>query len=953
MKKNKLLALILALVMVLPFALTACQPTDPTPTPGAKTYTYRAATVSITTNWNTHTYQSNDAKDVLGYTEDGLYTFDYNEDKDGYVIIPSMATEMPIDVSEDYAEKFGYDATEEGRAYKIPLRNDLKFQNGDAINAQTFVDSIKLLLNPAAANQRASDAWTGNMKIFGAESYAKQGRYALAQFVSANFGANEYVNPEDFVEGEGGVLTHNGKDVVLDINSGGNWGSNSLSEYAAAGYLVTGYEMDEATGRVKVFDTEGTWILTRTLEKDETTTDYIFYDLEGNKLPQRQLNADETAWIYYDKDGKEVAEWAGCKEKALNANYDPLAAAADENGWVKLTKELLKNLQDCIAQLHGYATVEEYAAKCAEDENFTGPNGDINYAYVEFEEMAFLGSIGAAYDWENVGVLVDPADPLGLIIILEQPLTGFYLNYSLSSSLWLVHPATYEACTKMTGGVYSNDYATSKDKYVGFGPYQIDTYTADHSVTFKKNNNWWGFTSGEQSEFYQTTNISIVKVTEESTRLEMFLKGELDSYGLTAEDMEDYQGSDYTYYTEGDSTWFVAMNPDPATLAANEKNAVSGAPTGAEIDKQILTIKEFRQALSFSLNRAAYALELDPLGAPAKALYGNMIISDPETGTAYRTTEEAKDTILAFWGLTDHVGPGKDYATKDEAIASITGYDPSGAKTLFTQAYEKAVELGYISAAAAESGNFRISIIIGRPAEAAYYDNGYQFLSATWTKAVEGTPLEGKLLFTQSAVLGSTEFANRLRDGTVDLLFGVGWTGSALDPYGLMQAYVDPGYQYDPSWDTTTSMVDIELDLDGKGVKTYRASAYAWGYEALSSVEIKTGTFAGQYGAVATVIGSNGQPTEEKVVINAGVTADATLRLKILAAVEKAVLEQYNMIPVNSDSSASLKGMRIVFGTEEYIYGVGRGGVKYMTYTADDAAWTQYVKDQGGTLNYK
>lgn len=848
MKKNKLLALILALVMVLPFALTACQPTEPTPpTPSAKTYTYRAAAASITTNWNTHTYQSNDATDVLGYTEDGLYTFDYNEDKDGYVIIPSMATEMPIDVSEDYAEKFGYDATEEGRAYKIPLRNDLKFQNGDAINAQTFVDSIKLLLNPAAANKRASDTWTGNMKIFGAEDYNKSG------LTKDEITSTQYETIQ--AAWDAGKTVYITKDAISSAFS--SWFGGTYEQVKNAGYFAMYFSLYE--------------------------------------------NGEKTDVTFFDK-------------------YDIDKA---EDGKIEVTQAIL----------------DDYA-KCSD----WNPDPQAEVAAFSVVSVTY-----PEYAWEDVGVFADPADPLALIIVLEQPLTGFYLNYSLSGSLWLVHPATYESCTKMTGGVYSNDYATSKDKYVGFGPYQIDTYTADHSVTFKKNNNWWGFTSGEQSEFYQTTNISIVKVTEESTRLEMFLKGELDSYGLTVEDMEDYQGSDYTYYTEGDSTWFVAMNPDPATLAANEKNAVAEAPTGAEIDKQILTIKEFRQALSFSLDRAAYALELDPLGAPAKALYGNMIISDPETGTAYRTTEEAKDTILAFWGLTDHVGPGKDYATKDEAIASITGYDPSGAKALFTQAYEKAVELGYISAAAAESGNFCISIIIGRPAEAAYYDNGYQFLSATWTKAVEGTPLEGKLLFTQSAVLGSSAFADRLRDGTVDLLFGVGWTGSALDPYGLMQAYVDPGYQYDPSWDTSTATLDIALDLDGKGEKTYRASVYGWGYQALSGVEIKEGV----YGVEATVLDAEGQPTEEKVVINAGVTADATLRLKILAAVEKAVLEQYNMIPVNSDSSASLKGMRIVFGTEEYIYGVGRGGVKYMTYTADDAAWAQYVKDQGGTLNYK
>ena len=88
-------------------------------------------------------------------------------------------------------------------------------------------------------------------------------------------------------------------------------------------------------------------------------------------------------------------------------------------------------------------------------------------------------------------------------------------------------------------------------------------------------------------------------------------------------------------------------------------------------------------------------------------------------------------------------------------------------------------------------------------------------------------------------------------------------------------------------------------------------------------------------------------------MMNGGATCDASIRLAILAAVEGAVLQQYDMIPINLDSSAALKGMKIKYGTEEYVFGVGRGGVKYMTYNYNDAQWDEFVKAQGGTLNYK
>jgi hypothetical protein len=45
--------------------------------------------------------------------------------------------------------------------------------------------------------------------------------------------------------------------------------------------------------------------------------------------------------------------------------------------------------------------------------------------------------------------------------------------------------------------------------------------------------------------------------------------------------------------------------------------------------------------------------------------------------------------------------------------------------------------------------------------------------------------------------------------------------------------------------------------------------------------------------------------------------------------------------------------MQIKYYTEEYIYGVGRGGVKYMKYFYTDAEWDAFVNENGGILNYK
>ena len=77
-----------------------------------------------------------------------------------------------------------------------------------------------------------------------------------------------------------------------------------------------------------------------------------------------------------------------------------------------------------------------------------------------------------------------------------------------------------------------------------------------------------------------------------------------------------------------------------------------------------------------------------------------------------------------------------------------------------------------------------------------------------------------------------------------------------------------------------------------------------------------------------------------------------SVRLDILSALEGAVLLNYNFVPIMDDASASLRGMQINYKTEEYIFGMGFGGVKYYTYNYSDAEWDAFVQQNNGTLDY-
>ena len=170
-----------------------------------------------------------------------------------------------------------------------------------------------------------------------------------------------------------------------------------------------------------------------------------------------------------------------------------------------------------------------------------------------------------------------------------------------------------------------------------------------------------------------------------------------------------------------------------------------------------------------------------------------------------------------------------------------------------------------------------------------------------------------------------------MRNNEVDILFGVGFTGSALDPYNLIQCYTtDDNLRYNTCWDSANDMLTINL-----GGTDWTASVADWTY-----------TISGQ---PITVTDADGNTKD----FSAGVTDDnAQERFEILAALEGAVLERYELLPLIDDSSAELKSMKINFATEDYVFGMGFGGIKYYTYNYTDDEWAAFIAEQGGTLTY-
>ena len=76
-------------------------------------------------------------------------------------------------------------------------------------------------------------------------------------------------------------------------------------------------------------------------------------------------------------------------------------------------------------------------------------------------------------------------------------------------------------------------------------------------------------------------------------------------------------------------------------------------------------------------------------------------------------------------------------------------------------------------------------------------------------------------------------------------------------------------------------------------------------------------------------------------------------RLQLIAALEKEVLKVYYSVPLFNRFSASMLSYKVDYVTYEYNTFMGYGGLKYMTYNFDDAAWAAEVAAQNNEIDYK
>ena len=830
---KKFLALLLALSMVL--SLAACggnnkpvetqapavEGEEPVVSANNGTYTYHSYSSSLGTNWNPHTWEMSGDSDIMAYIETPFVDMTIKDSATGeYQWIFLAATDI-IDVTaehQDDLEKYGVMLTEgktyadltEGYVYEIKLNPEMRWANGEQINADTYIYSMQQLLNPEMKNYRANNYYSGESAIAGAKAYFWQGSTAWTDAASA-------IRVADLVLGEDGTYaTAEGAPVVFNMTAALTWlGGNSMADYVGA--------YGDA-----MFDV---------------------------------------------------------------ASFDALVALADEEGNIAVTDETIALLTNVITFSADWGETAENVA-----------------------EYLLYGETFPEASFDTVGLY--KVDDYTIRYVCNDYYDYYYFLTSCTSN-WIVYEDLYEAGKDTTGTLVTTNYGTSVETTMAYGAYKIESLQDGKQIVFVQNPEYFEYdvaedgtitstssflVDGENVAQFQTQKIVIDVMTDDAAK-QAFMKGELDSWTPSADEVVNYTTSTQLYQVDETYTMRLFFN---CALENLQKMDESYGNTNSVV----LSNENFRKALSLAIDRDEFVTAT----AGYKAAYSMLsylyfydVYEDP--ASIYRNTDEAMQAICNLYGV--EYGEGTAYATLADAFNSINGYNLTEAKNLLTTACAELVEAGLYT----EGAPVVIRMGWMKGAMGSSDQQQVTLLNEYINAAAEGT---GFGTITLEGIDNLPDRYASVANGEFAIGWGA-WGGAAFYPFTMFRVYCDPDYtsiHEIGSWNPATT--DLTLTIDGEEV------TMTWQQWSNSM------TGSGKYA-----------------------NASNETKLAVLAGMEENYMELYYCIPICTTTACYLLSYKLNYYTEDYSIMYGFGGTRLMTYNYSDAEWTDYVASQGGTLSYE
>jgi len=310
-------------------------------------------------------------------------------------------------------------------------------------------------------------------------------------------------------------------------------------------------------------------------------------------------------------------------EDRISSYYGPELAAempVDVNGdglvWqIKLHKDAkFANGDPITADTWLYSWKEAMSPKLA---NTYAVNIYKNYLVVKNGAEYFAQTAEAPVAWEDVGF--KKIDDYTIEVTSTLRCTQVEVARHFASAYTApVHPETYAKCLSADGT--QCDYGSSLDKVVLSGAFKTDNWVKGSECVMVKNDLW------VRADMIKLDGIKYRVVQDESTRLELFEKGECDSIALKENGLAKY-GEDPR-----------VTNEPTNTIRSIEINLNSA-------DKPWLHDVRFRKAIYYSCDRTALAKLTNTL--PAPYFFSTTTTGIPSTGTMFRDTAEGKANIPA------------------------------------------------------------------------------------------------------------------------------------------------------------------------------------------------------------------------------------------------------------------------------------------------------------------
>lgn len=328
-----------------------------------KVYTYNDYMPAMGSglDWNPHTWETSDDAYILDRNTIGFYDFAVNETKDGYSVVPEMAAELPVDVTSEYAGKYGVAEGEVGKAWRIALNPAATWDDGTPINADSYVYSLREVLNPLMLNRRADSYYDGNFSIVNAKNYLYAGSTTynlLSDGVYADTAAAIEQGAELFVDmwgfyGLQGMTDKDGNECpqYVGIADETSWRDLGVEDEAAEGawisakeiydsYFAPGAQYESEVPNYVAYASESkvvSWEDVGIVKVDDYTIDlivekpvgepafYVPYNLSSMWLVKEDLYEDCKS--YFDADGKQIEKTAdgklpeGAVVDSITTNY--------------------------------------------------------------------------------------------------------------------------------------------------------------------------------------------------------------------------------------------------------------------------------------------------------------------------------------------------------------------------------------------------------------------------------------------------------------------------------------------------------------------------------------------------------------------------------------------------------------------------------------------------------